>query len=879
MTEKDRDRDRTLAQALQKEPASDTSLPTLAHAQPEDSAPGARLTPPPGGPSPGEGRKSIGPYRLVDRLGQGGMGTVYLADQTAPIKRRVAIKVIRFGMDSREVIARFEAERRTLALMSHPNIAQILDAGQTEDGRPYFVMEYVPGTALNEYCDALRLSLRDRLQLLQEVCHAVQHAHQRGIIHRDLKPSNILVTQDGERPIPKIIDFGIAKATEGALDTTHATQAGAIIGTPEYASPEQLGTSEMDVDSRADVYSLGVVLNELTTGKPPFVFRGRRVGWGEIQRVVREDEPPAPSRLLRNAPNLDSLAEMRSTSPGALIKAVEGELDWIVLRALEKEPGRRYQTPAALAADLRRLEGNEPLEASPPSSVYRLKKLVQRHLVTSIAIMAAVATLLFSGALFTFGLRSERDYARRQAQLAREERDRAVAARDFLLGVVQSANPYQAPNPARRVDVLFEAAARSLAGRFPKDPEMEAQLLQQFGRSLVSLERTQAAQEALERAESLLSGRVPDTNPTLVETRGRLVDLYRIKRDLGRARQLAERQLALCSGNASLKPVTCLAIRNDLIEVTMARGDARVAQNEIEDTHEYARRAGLEGDYEAVFTDYLAGRVLRDLGRTADSTRMFVRLTDRTIKAVSPRHPGLLTDSMWLGWTAYDLGDTDLARRFSEYALAGRKALYAAETRYYFEVVQQRGIIAFASGDRLQAAKDFQFLLQSVPRDDRSLASFRESASAWIALVDPTEARRLDLAALESQRLLAGGKDAPGMAELRLLLSAIALKRGDPAVAGPFLKAAAENGGVTARPYLRPLELLLASKTARNRGDMREAKKLLFECDQVLASQGRRLFDPVEERWLGPAPAQSKELRQTLLQTAERIGDVRGVPF
>jgi non-specific serine/threonine protein kinase/serine/threonine-protein kinase len=857
----------------------ESSAPTLPREGPETAVTGAGEAPAPES-RPGLNVKgAIGPYRILEQIGQGGMGTVYLAEQSAPIRRRVAIKVIRPGMDSREIFARFDAERKTLALMSHPNIAQILDAGETEDSRPYFVMEYVTGLALSDYCDAHKVPLVERLALLQEVCAAIQHAHQRGIIHRDLKPTNILVTTDDGRPIPKVIDFGIAKATENAAgEATMQTQIGSIVGTPEYASPEQIGSS-MEIDSRSDIYSLGVILYELATGAPPFRFRGRRVRWQQVQRIVREEEPVAPSRAIAESAELLAIAAKRSTSPAALVRQVRGELDWIVLRSLEKEPARRYQTPAALAADLARLQKNEPLEASPPSRLYRFRKLVKRHFVASIAIAAAAATLSVSGVIFAVRLKAERDYATQQAQLARHERDRAVAARDFLLGVVQSANPYQAPNPARRVDALFEAAAKSLSGRFPNDPEIEAQLLQQFGRSLMALERNEAARDALERAEQLLAGRATDTHPVLVETRGRLVDLYRLRREHTRALELAERQLALCGPQSTLSPITCLAIRNDHIEVTMAAGDAQNAQEEIEGALEFAKYTHSEANYEAVFTDYLAGKALRDLGRTSDSAQAFLRLVDRTVKAVPPKHPGLLTDMIWLGWTAYDLGETGLARRFSDYALSGRRALYGEATRYFFEVVQQRAIVAFGGGDLPRSVADFRFLLDTVPEGEPALAVFRESASAWLALTDSDHAATLDLAALEASRATAVGPDASGMAELRLLLSAVALKRHETRVASRFLSRANSGGGIDGRPFLAPLALVLKAHVARAEGRQPDAARLEAEAERLLATQGRRQFDPVARRWVGAPPARGSELASILLTTARHIGDVRKAPF
>src|SRR5262245_10340209 len=298
-----------------------------------------------------------GTYKLIEQIGEGGMGTVWMAQQTAPVKRVVALKVIKAGMDSRQIIARFEAERQALALMDHPNIAKVLDARATETGRPYFVMELVRGIPITEYCDQNQLTPRERLELFVTVCQAVQHAHQKGIIHRDIKPTNVLVTQHDDRPVVKVIDFGVAKAMSGQLtDKTLLTGFAQMIGTPRYMSPEQAEMSALGVDTRSDIYSLGVLLYELLTGSTPLSHkRLKDAGFGEILRMIREEEPPRPStRLAQSTDTLPSISAQRRMEPAKLTRLVRGELDWIVMKTLEKDRSRRYETASAFAADVQR---------------------------------------------------------------------------------------------------------------------------------------------------------------------------------------------------------------------------------------------------------------------------------------------------------------------------------------------------------------------------------------------------------------------------------------------------------------------------------------------------------------------------------------------
>jgi len=363
----------------------------------------------------------IGPYRLIRQIGEGGFGIVFLAEQLHPVTRRVALKIIKLGMDTKQVVARFEVERQALAMMDHPHIARVIDAGATETGRPYFVMEYVPGRAITHYCDEENLSIDSRLELFEQVCQAVQHAHSKGIIHRDLKPSNILVATVDARPQVKIIDFGIAKATSQKLtEKTLFTEHQQVIGTLQYMSPEQASGS-LDIDTRTDVYALGVILYELLTGSTPFDLHTMQDAFfSEIQRLIREVDPPKPStRLNQSSETIASVAARRRVEPKRLGLLVRGELDWIVMKALEKDRTRRYESAHGLAEDLRRFLGGDAVVAAPPSALYRLRKFSRRNRATVTAVSAIVAALLIGAVAFAW-----------QASVAREQRDAAVVARE-----------------------------------------------------------------------------------------------------------------------------------------------------------------------------------------------------------------------------------------------------------------------------------------------------------------------------------------------------------------------------------------------------------------------------------------------------------------
>ena len=463
-------------------------------------------------PDPLEG-STLGPggrYKILQVIGDGGFGTVYMAEQTAPVRRRVAVKVLKAGMDTRQVVARFEAERQALAMMDHPNIAKVLDGGETDQGRLFFVMELVRGTPITAYCDREQLDTKARLTLFTQVCEAVQHAHQKGIIHRDLKPSNILVTApDGAEPVPKVIDFGVAKALESNLtDKTLFTRFEQMIGTPAYMSPEQAGTEGgIDVDTRADIYALGVLLYELLTGTTPFDSRTlQQAAFEEVRRILREDDAPRPSARLGSLElgRRTTIAKERGTEAAGLNKLLRGDLDWIVMKALEKDRRRRYETANALALDVERHLADEPVSATPPTAAYRTGKFLRRH-KAPLAVAATVFLLLVAGIGATSwqALRAtaEKDRAVEAEELAEERRKEAEAISDFITGMFESAKP-ESEEGGRSITV--EEALRIAEEKLEDDAEMppgrRAVLQKSIAEVYVSLGRHAEGAEVLEKA-------------------------------------------------------------------------------------------------------------------------------------------------------------------------------------------------------------------------------------------------------------------------------------------------------------------------------------------------------------------------------------------
>jgi eukaryotic-like serine/threonine-protein kinase len=478
--------------------------------------------------------RSIGPYRLLEKIGEGGMGQVWLAEQSAPLQRRVALKLIRWGIHDDSLIRRFQAERQSLAAMDHPSIARVFEAGTTPEGQPYLVMEYVPGVPITDYCDRNKLKVRDRLELFIKVCEGVQHAHQKAIIHRDLKPANILVADVDGKPTPRIIDFGLAKALDAEVgDQSLCTKAGGLVGTPGYMSPEQCDPATQDVDTRTDVYSLGIILYVLLTGEPPFDTKElKRKPFHEMLRLLREQDPPRPSTKIGSATKTSSTtASERGAEPKQLVNQLRGDLDWITLKAVEKDRARRYGTPSDLAADINRHLKSEPITARPATLSYRFQKYVRRHRYSVTGAAVLVALLIVFAVMQNI-----------QLHKIKRERDREDRIAEFMTSIFKVSDPENRVGSKVTAQELLDNAAKDIDTGLAKDPEFQSRMLSVMGRSYMNLGLYPEAQSLFERGIKV-SGSVlgqehrdtlhmmTDLGWTLFEE-GRLSEAERLERTL-----------------------------------------------------------------------------------------------------------------------------------------------------------------------------------------------------------------------------------------------------------------------------------------------------------------------------------------------------------
>ncbi|HEV2381942.1 MAG TPA: tetratricopeptide repeat protein [Terriglobia bacterium] len=581
----------------------------------------------------------IGRYRLLRKIGEGGMGEVWLAEQKEPVARRVALKLVKAGMSTREVITRFESERQALALMDHPAIAKVLDAGSTPQGVPYFVMEYVAGVPITDYCDHHRLRTRHRLELFVHVCEGVQHAHQKAIIHRDLKPSNILVTEVDGHPAPKIIDFGVAKALGRSLTSeTLFTRAGSLVGTPEYMSPEQALSSGEDIDTRSDVYSLGIIFYELLAGAPPLDLR--KIAFDEFLRRLREEDPAKPSTKVRTGDPATSadVARKRQTEPPTLVRQMRGDLDAIALKALEKDRSRRYGSPTEFAADIGRYLKNEPVLAVAPSAAYRARKFARRYRV-SLATAAAFVLVLIAAAVISI----------RQSIRANRQAAVAQAVNNFLqndlLAQASAANqvgPDSKPDPDLKVRTVLDRAAQRISGKFDQQPEVEAAIRGTMGQTYDDLGLYPEARKQLERALDLQRQALGAKNPETLKTMSRLGALACFQGKFSEAEGLLGQAVAIQRRVLGSEHPDTLYSMNNLANVYAEEGKHAQAEALYSQNLEIARRVmGPEDRYTLGYMGNLAG-VYRRRGKYAQAEALYSQTLEIQRRVLGPEHPDTL---------------------------------------------------------------------------------------------------------------------------------------------------------------------------------------------------------------------------------------------
>ncbi|MBK8598909.1 MAG: serine/threonine protein kinase [Holophagales bacterium] len=643
----------------------------------------------------GTGRQ-IGPYKLLQLIGEGGFGSVFLAEQTEPVKRRVALKVIKLGMDTRQVVARFEQERQALAMMDHPGIAKVLDAGATETGQPYFVMELVDGLRVTEHCDRHSLSIAARLELFGQICSAVQHAHTKGIIHRDLKPSNVLVSVHDGQPRVKVIDFGIAKATAGNLtEKTLFTGHRQLIGTPEYMSPEQAEGS-LDIDTRTDVYALGVLLYELLTGDTPVDSRRlRSAAFAEIARIIREVDPPSPSsRLSQSADTLVNVAARRRTEPAKLSSILRGELDWIVMKALEKDRQRRYETASGLALDIRRYLAGEPVSAAPPSKVYRFRKFVRRHRAPVAATSLVAAALVAAVVGISW-----------QARVARAERDKAERIAEFMSDMLQGVEPGVARGRDTTMlkEMMTAAATRIEKGDLARTPEAELRLRGTIGTAFRELalydEASKMLAPAVPLARSLRKGDHAETAEALSD----LAQLLNDTGDLTAAEPLYREALAM---DQRLYPGDDSRVAtdiNNLAQLLDDKGDSAAAEPLARQALEMRRRL-YPGDHEDVAESLnnLAGLMIgggRGTGDVEGAEKLYREVLAMSRRLYGGDHPRLAGSINNLAVLLKNKGDLAGAEPLARETLEMRRRLFPGDHPYVATGLNNLALLIQDRGD------------------------------------------------------------------------------------------------------------------------------------------------------------------------------------
>jgi eukaryotic-like serine/threonine-protein kinase len=721
-----------------------------------------------------DGSRSIGPYKLLSVLGEGGMGIVYLAEQVSPIRRRVALKVLKPGMDTAQIIARFESERQALAVMDHPNIAKVFDSGLTAGGRPYFVMEVAHGTSITDYADTHCLSTAERLRLFADVCRAVQHAHQKGVIHRDLKPSNVLVTVGDDGPVVKVIDFGIAKAMGvGLTDRTLVTRVGQMIGTPEYMSPEQAEMSGLDVDTRTDVYSLGVMLYELTVGMLPFDLASQPDY--SIPYTLREREVPRPSTKLTSLGHaLETVARHRRTTPDSLRREVRGDLDWIILKAMEKDRTRRYETATGLAFDIERHLNDEPVLARPPSTRYRLGKFVRRNRVPVIAGAVAALAVMGGTAAATAGLvEARREQARAEtaaveARLAAATAEQVVA---FMIDIFEVNYPSEARGNTVTAREVLDRGATRVSMQLADQPQVQARLMNVIGAVYSQLGLYGAAAGLLEESVAVAEQAHDTDRLTLARALETLGDVYRLQGRYPEAEHVLLRSLDLLRTDGAVETAAYARAVRSLGAVYIYMPDRRHEAEPL-------LRQALDVQQRVLGPDH------RDLGATYSNLGMaFYSLDSLTAaeaalqRAVAMRERHFGPDDPALGTTVSNLGAVYYSQgRYGEAEAEYMRAAGLMEAAlgplhpYVGMILYNVGEVRWAQGKYAEAEP---LLQRSLAIKERSLGAQHPSVAVTLrGLADVyRDLRRYAEAEPLYRRAIDINENAPGVRREELLKS------------------------------------------------------------------------------------------------------------
>jgi eukaryotic-like serine/threonine-protein kinase len=722
--------------------ASPTSDGTADELGPNESGPGTVL----------------GHYHLLQKVGEGGMGEVWLAEQKEPVRRRVALKLVKGGMYTREVMARFESERQALALMDHPAIAKVFDAGSTPQGAPYFVMEYVAGVPITAYCDNHKLTTRERLELFIHVCEGVQHAHQKAIIHRDLKPSNILVSEVDGRPAPKIIDFGVAKALAQRLtEQTMYTRVGTLVGTPEYMSPEQALSSGEDIDTRTDVYSLGVIFYELLAGVPPLELR--KVALDEFLRRLREEDPPTPSTKIRtqDAATSTELARNRQTDPLALAKQMRGDLDSIALKALEKDRSRRYSSPSDFAADIGRYLRNEAVVAVPPSVAYRARKFARRHRA-ALAIAAAFAIVLTAAAVISI----------RQSIRANREAAVAQAVNDFLqndllaqASAATQSGPSAKPDPHLEVRTALDRAAARIGGKFDRQPEVEAAIRDTMGQTYLDLGLYPEARTQLERALDLQRRALGAENPQTLKTMSRLGVVASRQGRYPEAEALLSQALVIQLRVLGSDQRDALYSTNSLAVVYWYQGKYAQAEPLYRQTLEISRRVLGPENRSTLATMNNLALVYVNEGKYAQAEALQSQVVEIERRVLGPEHPNTLTSMDNLAWVYTDQGKYTQAEALGSQVLEIQRRVLGPE---HPDTLRSMHNLAVVYGDQRKNAQAESLFSQTLaiqrrvlgPEHPNTLVSMDSLADTYRDQNKYVQAEALYRQALETARRVLG---------------------------------------------------------------------------------------------------------------------------